>query len=557
MQPQSGIDYPLFRPSEDIRYLFADFWLAFDDTNEYDGGIPFTPPYHVYWVSGLGCEPVDSPSEDSSSAVVEFETTAGYAPTAVHAADIVIADNDGRIVFDSTRDTVTTFSTKAWGDRLWIYEWRTDKDETCFLVTHTAWTANDSPEPTNYPTEIYPEDAQLIQRTVMKLPKRVRSLTVILDNFRRSPAEFEAGYNMFIDVGATEAPDGRRRTTPFVFNATAGAGLGIYPGCETEPLVIRTVNGIGPNTEGDFYLSATDCYWVRQPTVIENGYGLPTVAVSPGNVPELGLPDADAGQSKTALGWPPDDDPAYAHLQIGNDCMPCCDCPDYVEVADYLNDTRDRYHALGENFEGIRDLYHENRIRWLASLACFHRRPLRIFLQPQICPFLDVVIQFCNQTDDCVTDLTLTADFSTSPTGGVGVEVPGFTFITGTKKKAGRRASTTERATMGGSWPQFTAYFESVEPGSSVNAQFRLEFNHCGISDEEDLHSSESLTVGNAPYAVTGELTATLDGEMLMVSNEAPPPEERQAVDTAEATLECPTTDPATFNANKCIDCQE
>lgn len=548
-QPQSGTDYPLVRPSEDIRYLIADFHLAFDDPAEYNGGVPFTPPYYIYWVYGLGCD-TSTLSESSVSSSLSLSSVSSESSEAAEAppspgnlADVIVVDSLGARVFDSTQPAVTTFNVRDWGSRLQIYEWRSEKDAVCFLVIHTAWSPNDNITPKDFPLEMFPESAQLDVRTVIKLPKRVRSLTVILDNYKQVPVEFHAGFNMEILPGATETV-GRRRLTPVTFNATAGSGLGIYPGCEPEPLFIRTINGISPNTVGDFYMAAADCYWIRQPTVLGDGTGLPTIAVTPGSIPEAGLPDEDAGKTKSADGWPPGDDPAYAHLQAGSDCPPCCDCDDYVEVAGYTNQERDKYQALGVDFEGIRDVYHENRIRWLASLACFHRRPLRIFMQPQLCPYLDVVIQFCNQTDECVTNLELTVEMTTSPTGGEGVEVPGFTFITGASRKAGRRSNVIERGQMGGVWPTFYAVFESVEPGSTGNAQFRLEFAECGTPGAAE-----------TPYVVTGDLTGTLDDSPIMVLSESPPPDEVEATATESATLECPAPANSTFDSRKCVDC--
>jgi hypothetical protein len=555
-QPQSGTDYPLVRPSEDIRHLIADFHLAYDDPAEYNGGTPFTPPYHIHWIWGVGCDE-GPPSESSmsslslssisseSSSVSSASSEAAEPPHVhppFHPADIIVEDSLGAIVFNSALPDVTTYKVRDWGSRLKIYEWRSTKDAVCFLVVHTAWTPNDGITPKNYPLIFFPEHAQLDARTVIKLPKRVRSLTAILDNYRETAIEFHAGFNMEILPGVPETV-GRRRITPVTFDAAAGNGLGIYPECEPEQLYIRTINGIGPNDKGDFYMAAADCYWLRQPTVLSLGAGLPTTAVSPGNIPEANLPDDDAGTTKSANGWPPNDNPAYAHLQAGSDCPPCCDCEDYVEVADYMNRERDKYQAIGEEFESTRDLYHENRVRWLASLECFHRRPLRIFMQPQLCPYLDVVIMFCNQTDECVTDLVLTVAMFTSPNGGIGTEVPGFTFITGASRKEGRRSSVTERGQMGGEWPAFQAAFESVEPGASVNAQFRLEFADCGTYNATN------------PYVVAGSLWGTVGGDLITVDNADPPPDTVTAFAIENATLECPAGPNASFDSRKCIDC--
>ena len=542
-QPESGTDYPLVSPTEDVRHLIADFWLAFDQPSDYRPGVaPLALPFRIEWLYGFGCIPPDFPipTYDSSSSAwssicsvssnslssSESESVVhDCMPIPRHAHDIVVVDATGRRVFDSTKSDIT-YATREWGSRLRIVEWRDPSDAVVSLVYHTAWSPNDDPEPRNYPIYFFPNNAVLDERSIERLPKRVRSLTVVLDNLARTAVDFEAGYNMLLEPFETIEVDGKRRSTRVTFNATPGAGLGVFPGCEPEQLVIRRINGAGPTEEGDFFISATDCYFARQPTRIisdDPRETLPETNLVPGNVPTPGLPDPLAGTAKNLPGWPTDDDPTYAHLQFGNDCDPCCDCEDYVEVAKYMNRQRNRYHIVGTDFEDHRDIYHDNRERWLNSLDCFLRYPLRIKLLPQICPFLDVAIQFCNQSDECRLEVELSVTFTTSPDGGVGVEVPGYTFITGASRKEGRTSNETERYKMGGEWPTFTAFFDSVQPSQSVNARFRLKFGDCGTFPPGSSSSSSSASAqaaqgGDVGLAVTGCVTGTIEGEPIEVS---------------------------------------
>lgn len=569
-QPQAGIDYPLVRPTEDVRYLIADLYLSFDQPSDYDARIaPFELPFRIHWLGGFGCVPPDFPIPGFDSSLSSYSSVCSSIassmssnssmelleclPIQKHPHDIIIVDANGRTVFDST-DADITHEARDWGDRLRVVTWRHPTDATLSLVYHTAWNPNDFPEPRNYPSYFFPEGATLDERSIEKLPKRLRSLTVILDNLRRTPVDFVAGYNMLLETGATSEVDGERRSTRVTFNATPGAGLGVFPGCEPEPLVIRRINGVGPTDEGDFYLSATDCYWVRQPTrvVSENPREtIPQIELPPGNVPTAGLPDPLAGTAKNLLGWPTNDDPRYAHLQIGNDCDPCCDCPDYVATAQYMNRTRNAYHAIGVDFESYRDIYHENRERWLLAACCFERRPLRIRLLPQICPFLDVAIQFCNQEDECRLGLELSVTFSTSPNGGRGIEVPGYTFITGASSRPGRTSPRTERYQMSGEWPTFSAYWDVVQPGQSVNARFRLKFSDCGFGSV-----SSSAAMGGpiepVPLAVTGCLQGTISGEPIMIPVCDSLPETEEAVVCETQTLNCPPDDTSTTNLLIC-----
>lgn len=566
VQPQSGTDYPLIQPSDDVRYLIADLQLTFDDPGRYDGE-PFRPPFRVHWLYGVGCEgdelSCSSTSSMSLSSASVGDVDAEFCP--LHAAEITIVDADDRVVFHSP--LADEYMERDWGDRLHIYEWRDNRLGCCLLTVHTKWTLDLNPVPRYYPTNFFPDDATLDERSWMVLPKRVRSLTVVLDNLARTAVDFAAGYNMEL------VPEGPvttefRRVNKIKFNATPGAGLGIFPGCEPQPLYIRRINGVGPTTAGDFYLAATDCYWVRQPTSVvstDPRLTVPRISRAPGSIPEENLPDPDAGTSKELPGWPPDDDPAYAHLQIGNDCKPCCDCPDYVDAGNYLNRIRDQYDRLGIEFENTRDLYHANRERWLAARACIHRRPLRLFLQAQHCPFLDVAIQFVNQTGECLTELELTVDFTTSPQGAEGTEVPGYTFISGASKRTGRRSNKTEKYKMEGVWPQFSAYFDYVDVGQSVNARFRLRFEDCGeLPGNSSLSSmSGDSEGGKIPVSVTGVLTGTNKGESVKVigrggeilsSSSFSSGMLVDASDTDTETLNCPPDDGESFQQPACCD---
>ncbi len=523
VQPNSGTDYPLVTPSEDVRYLLADFYL------EYQGD--YVRPFHIAYLRGLGCEDSEAPEDLPHD---------GPFP---HAADVVVVDDVGTIVFDS-RDAIydedfaphSGFNARDWGPRLRIYEWHTE-NAVARLTAHTAW-SHDDPEPRNYPFHLVPESAVLDERSLLRLPSRVNSLQVVLNNLSRTGVLFTPGHNMKIThLGTVTEPGGRFREQ-IRFDATPGAGLGIFPGCSSEPLVIRRVNNIPPTDGGDFYVAATDCYYARQPTLIvdaEPRRSYPSVLLPPYNTLDLDLPDPLAGLSTAAAGWPQSKE--YGHLQLGNDCDPCCKCEDYVALGNYINTVGGQYRELGNEAQALRTIYHANRDRFLNSRDCFHRRPLRIFIQPQICPFVDVALQFCNQTGECVEDIVLSVEFSVVP-DAVGMEVPGYSFLTGAQKKTGRRTSLTEHSQMAGSWPTFQAQLDSVDNGASGSVKFRLEFPDCFT-----------------PYILTGRLTGTIKGQPIMVESEDVPGEMVPAEAEETKTLNCPPGGSGeTFNGNICTE---
>lgn len=497
-QPYSGTDYPLVAPSADVRHLLAEASLVYDPPHFYGDDQPFRPPFRLHWLYGLGClEPEDPvPTFSESASLTEEERLESPAPW--HAADLIIVDADNRIVYDSTVSGVV-FSQRAWGPRLLVHHWRHSDNGDAILVTHTKWPDFGTPTPRDYPLYFFPEAAVLDERTVTALPRRLKSLTV---NGYRIPAgsvEFVADYNMVLTHSTTV---GVRPTTSIAFDATAGGGSGVYPGCEPAPLVIRKINNIRPTAAGDFYLASRGCYYVRQPTTIVQDsprLSLPRIRQLPGSTPDDDLPAEDAGTSKEAAGWPVDDDPAYAHLQIGNDCEPCCSCEDIVSAAEYMNDLRDRYQAVGESLESTRDRHATNIDRWNLFRDCVRARPLRLATLPQRCPLLDVAAQICNNTLECWQNIQLILELELTSGTGSATPAAGYSFITGASTQPSRRSGATERYELGGAWPEFTADFPFVEPGQSASVRFRLKFEDCGES----------------PVTVTTRLRGTRNGKAI------------------------------------------
>lgn len=539
VQPHAGTDYPLLDPSADVRDLLADFYLSYGDPGDY-GGIGFVAPFRIQWLSGFGTGPADS--------------TPG-APTPVNAVDLLVVDAVGTVVFDSTLVIAdldhpnSAFASRGWGPRLQIYEWSSEL-MVCRVVVHTKWSPDEDPVPREYPSQFLPAAALLDPRSCHRLPKRVLSIGAVLSQLKRCGVEFVAGYNIKLTNARTQTKT-LRAGAAITFDATPGGGLGIYPGCEPQPLYIRRINGIEPSPTGDFLLAAADCYYVRQPMHwLTGGESLsadaevwPEVLLFPGNQLDAELPDPLAGQVKTAAGWPPADNPAYAHLKVGNDCRPCCDCDDYVAVAEYLNRVRDRYAVVGQSTAAVNQKYLENRDRWLAIRECVYRRPLRLQLQPQICPYLDVLAQYVNNTDQCQQALALTVTLATAPPDGLGTQVPGYGIIYGVAVLPGSFAPGTQRYTLDGEWPTFTAHWDGVQPGATVYVKFRLSFADCGVAGD----TPENL----AAYIVQATLTGTLADSPIQI----------QTADgvfvaatvSASSSLECPGDINSIQNLGQCL----
>jgi hypothetical protein len=451
-QPQSGLDYPLVAPSEDIRYLLADAYLTYDDPAFYStSATAVQHPLRIKWLYGVGCETSSAP---------------GWAPTPTHAADILIVDANNNTVFNSTQlvplngdATYQSFAKRAWGDDYDIYEW-IGNNAVCRIVVYKTWPAEFQVEPQHWPTHIVPTNAVLDERAVHKMPKRLRSMRFVdngatIGTARRSHVIFAGGSNMALASSPVNSTTSSRAATNVLFDATPGNGTGQYSDCGDElgPPIYR-INGVVPNAYGDFLISAADCLWLRQPTAIANGRATPT-----------------------------------AHtLSFGSDCGPCCDCSDYVDVAKYMNSIQAKYAQIGSRTNTIKLLHEGNIDRWLEQRDCRLQKPLRVLLTPQYCPVIDVVLMYCNQCLPCANEPELSATFSVFPNTATAEVVCGYTtmYAPGVPGRA---------ITIAGTWPTFTVKFPPLTLGNSAYVKFRLKF-----------------TPRTAAYAVTASLTGTVDG---------------------------------------------
>jgi len=473
VQPQSGLDYPLVAPSADIKYLLADLHLAYDDAGEYDPQVtPAAHPLRIKYLYGAGC--------------IENTPPAGF-PTTAHAADIVIVDANERVILDTTAGAVT-FNAQDWSADYRIYEWKTPR-AVCRLVAYTTWPDDDSgltddDTRRNYNKYLAPANARLDERAVYKMPKRLLTLRA-RSGQTTSPRytgsfKFVNGYNT--EIAVTErATKNFRNNTKVNFSAVAGSGLGRYgncPGGATVP--ITKINGVSA-LDGDFRLSATDCLWIRRPV---------TVGVSP---PYPVNPSTTAQQ------------------QIGADCDPCCGCKDYSDTAKYMNDTSYRYKLIGQRAEKVRTEHENNIARWLDQRACSVQRPLRLFMVPQRCPYVDVVMMLCNPCETCVDPTRLTVTFNVAgdlvpsdPENQTSVAVrPSLECGYTTMHAPGIRGGAVG-ITVSGDGLQYSAAFPQLKPGDSAYVQFRLKF-----SQFDPNNPAVEETRARGPYVITGVLTGT------------------------------------------------
>lgn len=488
VQPQSGLDYPFVTPGvgaptlavADVENLFADFYLSYDDPGYYNTPPVAANPLRIYWLYGFGTAPAWSLGAQPSANIAIPEPT--------HAADLVIVDSAGKVIFDST--TADHFTTTTWGVYYTVYEWRkTTKpnEAVCRAVKYDKVHPNVElpPRPISY----CPRNAILDERTIEKIPKRILAMRVqngeCVTPWFKEKVSFVNGHNTEIEIGAT-ATTNLRRTTDVTFAAVPGSGSGQYGLCATGICVddaptnvcppgedtviniclpvdgeeIKSINGAKPDASGNIFLSASDCLWVRKP------------AAYTGTTPHNYV-NVNNNQLRSVMA-------------IGADCAPCCACEDYLEAAQYMTNLGAYYRDIGARVTEIKTIHEENINRWEQQRECRNRRPFELLLVPQPCPCLDVVLFYCNHCAECAENVVLTVQFTATPVPqGAALDVKH------TKLVADGRSNS---STVSGGWPVFSVRFPTVDAGASVYSQFRLCF------------------CPQYPYAIKGTLTGVKRG---------------------------------------------
>ena len=271
-------DYPFVEPSEDIQGLVVDAFLSFNGTT-YDG---------------IVLKRITKHSEGNYS--VRFE------------------DTKGRLVFE-TENFKGTYRHTTWGGYYELIYWETPTTTLKMIVRSQT---DDS-------YLIYPQNGLMDARALSPYPSITSAITVINDDGFVNAAKhinFVAGTN--VQLSERVFTDGVRNVTEITVSAIAGAGTGCEDSVckqirdkddeeeeEDETGPVYTINGIEPDSNGNFYIQTDGCHTVRGTT----------------------------------------------HISIGNDCSPCCECEDMSEFARVLNDVEDLYYKLGGESDALVENY--------------------------------------------------------------------------------------------------------------------------------------------------------------------------------------------------------
>jgi hypothetical protein len=444
-----GRDYP-FTFKSDVGDVIADAYLY-----ACGGGCNFERPFSIGWLYGFGQTPAFT----------------DVMPT--HDQDVLIVDANGLEVFNSVEADV--FSAQNWGDRLQVLEWKITSSEKILRLVQFL-TADENSEGFSLPLFYRPKFSNLDDRVIDFTPARVKSLSTPISNLLSGRIKLTNGYNVSLEVEPPKIVPGQRPRTVITVNAVAGSGTGRYdPGCADSP-VIRKVNGIGPDANGNVQITGGDCYRVERP------------------INEV-LDDA-AGQVSII----------NHTLQILNDCLPCCTCDGFINTYEGMRRLRNTYADLFTRAHRVRDLYNSNVERWNAQRDCRLAQSIQVAVQPSCDGNVQFGIGFCNHDNVCLDNLVVIISFQYADEAGdidpqtnrpfsantvySGAGDP--EVVCGSNLRAGNFEANPQRTfsrnqptpyPMPGTYPYFYGFWDRVQPGGFATLLFKLAFPGSLASD--------------------------------------------------------------------------
>jgi len=219
--------------------------------------------------------------------------------------------------------------------------------------------------------------------------KRGSTLELVAD--RGEELVLQAGFNMEIEQQEEETTGFQAETftvqegrpqTRVAINAVPGAGRGQYLLCPGS-LYLLTLNGVGPNQQGDTQLKPIECYWLER--ALE---GEPVSA------------DGSHGIRYNATLKPNE-------LQIKNGCGPCCSCEAYVDTYLHLQGIWDRAKVVSDQINALR-----GAVTSLIDTYKNRSGPSILSLAVNDSQVVTVTIAYLNDTENVVNPAT---DWDTDP----------------------------------------------------------------------------------------------------------------------------------------------
>lgn len=181
-----------------------------------------------------------------------------------------------------------------------------------------------------------------------------------------------------------------RPATYIAVNMVPGLGEGKFP-C-VGGLGIKTINGVGPDENGNIFVDAKDCYWLERP--LKSGMSAPVYG----------------GTDYTSELEP-------STLQMHNNCSPCCACDDYVAVYKNMYRLWQRAKVAAATIESVRQKYQALRellVNLKATAEVGLTSILRLTSRPDFTVSIMGVVAN-NSGTDILSTITLKFDLTYTP----------------------------------------------------------------------------------------------------------------------------------------------
>lgn len=384
---------------------------------------------------------------------LKITSVTGFQYASYATGDVVISDNDDVVVFDSS--TSTSSAQRLWGTDRVIYIWEKDDKYLTAVKYYGGSSAYDKS------ASFVPVNGDLDARAYQKETYKVNNIK-IGNNSYQGDIKLSAGYNMVLAIRASEDVEGTRKVNRILVSAVPGGGSGIYPQCPEDCVVdaIKTINGISPAYNGDFSLAATECYW----------FGV-------------------SGESDSTRYMPYQDHTLY----INNNCLPCCECDDYVNTYRAIQNLYNKFKALGDRAMKVRTQHYANNQRWLDGKTCRENSAIRIFSLPSSTGAASGLVSFCNVSNSAIGPFRLDVNLDAGDKTGSLTSVVWYP-----SNGASPIAIEAE-----GDWPDYVFRWDNINPGRSAKIRFVVVVNGGNSSDFLMISATASLDApGAEPIAV-------------------------------------------------------
>lgn len=445
--------YPFVNPSADVRDLIVDVALTISATD-------YAPPLRLGWVGGLDSrigwnsllpvkpppDPATEPPLASLAAIPDFVAT--------HAADVVVYDADDHIVFDST--TAEDYSSGEYGPYLHSHRWRT-ADGVMRLTQRVRFPTRDAVF--RVPSTIKPRNAILVERVSAIASRRLAGISIPSGSVVGGSGLIETIGGWNVALSGAPAPAGPiLPTATLTVSAEPGSGMGRPPAETPAVQPIRDLAGGLAGGGGDLRARGDGCVHVGPEVAIVDGEALLTPGV----------------------------------LRVEGHCKPCCRCEEFAAAALALVRLWNQLQSAAASSEASRDQLAAGIARWSQLLEPTQGMVVFESFDAVLHSgrYLDVVVQACYSGSTCVNgfNIAFTAAVLGPPPGAVVVAVDESSVTMTTVCGRSESVAINQlypppnvnklRAVVSpvGSFVEFQAFWPQVQPRSSVELRFRLEF---------------------------------------------------------------------------------